>query len=114
MGVCKVRWLLFVYLAFAVVRSSLAQCEGVLNADTRLLAEREPVAAGSTFSLVHIAELAKQSVRAPDNAPLDFYTAQVTDKSDVSLDHGVGGICLLRISVERNSRDGVSKSGKRS
>jgi len=89
-----------VSLMAGMTRPEAAPCDGALQADTRVIAEREPVAAASNFSLDQIAKLAKRSGTAPDSAPLGFYTAQITDSVDVSLEHGVGGACLPHIKVE--------------
>jgi hypothetical protein len=71
--------------------------DGALKADTRVIVEREPVAAGSNFRVARIAELVRHSGPAPDNAPPGFCTTQAVD---VGVDHSVVGTWPPYIKVE--------------
>jgi hypothetical protein len=98
------RLLLLVTLALGLARPAFAKCDGELKVDTRVVAEREPVASAANFSLDQIADLAKRSGNAPDTAPLGFYTARVTDEVEVSPGRDAGGSCLPHIQVELHLR----------
>jgi hypothetical protein len=98
------RPILLITLALAFVRPAVAQCDGASTVDTRVVAEREPVAAASNFSLDQIADLAKRSGNAPGSAPLGFYTARVVDAVEVDVDHDVGVSCPPHIKVDLHLR----------
>jgi hypothetical protein len=81
------RSLLILWLAMGFVRPAIAQWDGALKADMRLIAALEQVSSASHFSLDRMAGLAKRS-GAQDNAPPGFYIARVTDNIAVSLQRG--------------------------
>jgi hypothetical protein len=61
------RSLLLIYMAPAIAQPATAQCDGALQANTRVIAEREPVVSARDFSLDQIAGPAKRSGTARDS-----------------------------------------------
>jgi hypothetical protein len=96
MGVRKVRWLLFIYVAFAVARPAIAQCDGEPKADSGPFAGRELVAADLNVNRTRSAELAKQSGMEAGRAPSGFNVARGVL---AGLDDGMGGGRSPRIKV---------------